>query len=50
MAETWADAAQIRMTVCALNLRTANREFERQHILKVLSSPDNNKVAAARPL
>ena len=33
-----------------LDLRTAARDFEKQHILKVLSSLDNNKMAAAEAL
>ncbi len=33
-----------------LDLRTASRDFERQHIVKVLSSYGNNKVATAEAL
>ena len=34
----------------ALDLRAAAREFERQHIAKVLATNDNNKVATAEAL
>jgi len=34
----------------SLDLRTATREFEKQHILKVLSNFGNNKVATAEAL
>jgi two-component system response regulator PilR (NtrC family) len=44
-----ADAERARPAF-ALNLRTAAREFERQHIIKVLASFDNNKIVAADAL
>jgi transcriptional regulator with PAS, ATPase and Fis domain len=36
--------------VCGLDLRTAMREFEKKHILKVLTSHDHNKNATAETL